>query len=669
MKRLLVFTTFSVFFSLFLANSDAAEKAPVVSKVPDVIVAKTPLPTKNQPNNGDGRLWNLQDADILSVINEVSLETGKNFVVDPRVSGKISLISSKPLKPAQVYDVFLSVLGILGYSAIPNGNIVKIVPNMESGENATRIASNLAPGKGDEVVVRVIPLENVSANQIIPTIRPMLPQWGNVSSYTPGNVLILLGRAGNLNRIIDVIRNIDKASSSTIDVIPLHRASASQVATVLTNLQNAGRATGDIPQVSIAADERTNSVLLGGNQSARTHMRFLVSQLDTPSAGSQGNTDVIYLKYLQAKTFAPTLGKIAQNILGKDSGDKDSTVASTTTTTTTTTAKTKSPENTTNIQAEPSTNALIITAPPSIMRALRTIVTKLDIRPAQVLVEAVIVEINETDLKNLGIQWGTHPGNHAININTIDSSPDVGFPPLGAGTYGIIPGTDIKAVLSALQNKTGVNILSTPSVVVLDNHKATLSVGQNIAEQNGAYSTTGSTATVTPFNTFDRKDVVLKLTVAPQINLGNSVRLAIQLSNDTLQNPQNPGLNPTINTSKIQNSVIINSSDILVLGGLVSNSLVESINKVPILGDVPILGVLFKHTDREYQKKNLIVFIKPIILYNAEQTENITNTKYTMTRQLQIDQTEALARDANPRAENVIPLWKNNITLPKPFEG
>lgn len=660
-------------------SSEAAAPIDTASKPssqPAKSIAPATVATQETP---EGRLWNLQDADILSIINEVSLETGKNFVVDPRVSGKISLISSKPLKPDQVYDVFLSVLGILGYSAISNGNVVKIVPNMESGEYATRVADRLSPGKGDEIVVRVIPLENISANQIIPTIRPMLPQWSNVSSYAPGNVIILLGRAGNLNRIIDVIRRIDRASNSSIDVIPLHRASAAQVATVLSNLQNAGRASGDVPQVSIAADERTNSILLGGNQSARARMRCLVNQLDTPSSGSQGNTEVIYLKYLQAKTFAPTLGKIAQNMLGKNGGsisDTDTTTTaapSTTATTTTSSVKTKLPENYTNIQAEPSTNSLIITAPPSIMTALRTIVTKLDIRPAQVLVEGIIVEMDENDLKNLGIQWGsTNPNSNSSNVtpfSTVGAASDVSFPPLGAGTYGIIPSVPIRAVLSALQNKTGVNILSTPSVVVLDNHKATLSVGQNIAIQNGAYSTTGSTATVTPFNTFDRKDVVLKLVVTPQINLGNAVRLTLSLSNDTLQNPVNPGLNPNINTSKIENSVIINSKDVLVLGGLMSNSLTESVDKVPVLGDIPLVGNVFKHTNREYRKKNLIVFIKPVIMYSSEEAEAITNTKYTLTRNAQITQAEDVSRDTSPRVDNVLPLWKNNVTLPKPFDG
>jgi len=618
-----------------------------------------------EKKSNSARLWNLQDADILSVINEVSLETGKNFVVDPRVSGKISLISSKPIKPDQVYDIFLSVLGLLGYSAIPSGNIVKIVPNMESSEHGTRVADKNSPGKGDEVVVRVISLENVSANQIIPVIRPMLPQWSNVASYTPGNVLILLGRAGNLTRIIDVIHRVDRASNTNIDVVPLHRASASQVATVLTNLQTAGRSGGEVPQVSIAADERTNSLLLGGSHAARMHMRTLISQLDMPSAGAQGNTEVIYLKYLQAKTFAPVLGKIAKNIQGGKDAAVDAEASPSANAKTKTTATV---ENLTNIQAELSTNSLIITAPPALMSALRTVVAKLDIRPAQVLIEAAIVELDMDDFKNLGVLWGSRTTDQDANASTIGASPTATFPPLGLGTLSVIPGQQIRAVVAALVTSHGANILSTPSVVVLDNHKAVLSVGQNIAEQNGAYSTTGTTATVTPFNTFDRKDVVLKLIVLPQINLGNSVRMSINLSNDTLQNPLDPGLNPTINTSKIQNSVIVNSSDIIVLGGLISNTLTETVNKVPIVSDIPMIGNLFKQSIRQYRKKVLVVFIKPMILHCREETEAITNAKYNFIRNVQINQPEDVNKTKYSKLDFILPPWKNNISIPRPFD-
>ena len=621
--------------------------------------------TEAKPAKPASRLWNLQDADILSIINEVSLETGKNFVVDPRVSGKISLISSKPIKPEEVYQVFLSVLELLGYSAIPSGNVVKIVPNMESSELAGHIATGKSPGQGDEVVVRVVPLENVSAAQLLPVIRPMLPQWSNISTYMPGNVLILIGHASNLQRIMSVIQNIDSASTSSIEIIPLHQASASQVATVLMNLQNAARANGDSAALSIAADERSNSILLSGNKAARLRMKALIAQLDAPVAGVQGNTEVIYLRYLQAKTLAPLLGKIGQNILRTGNPDTSSLTPPNPNTTKT---KDVALENQTNIQAEPSVNALIVTAPPALMKSLRSIVAKLDIRPAQVLVQAIIVEIDQDDLKNLGIQWGSrNPANPDENPQG-GASTSVTFPPLGEGVLGIIPHTQVKAILSILENKTGVNILSTPSVVVLDNKKAILKVGQEVPQQTGTYATTGTTGTVTPFNTIENKPVVLELDVIPQINLGNAVRLTLNLKNDTLQNPDNPGLNPIINTSQISNAVIVNSDDILVVGGLISNNMTESMDKIPILGDLPAVGFIFQHKRRTLQKKNLVAFIKPIIMYNANDATTITNTKYDNIRQAQIDWPVDLTHAGEQKQQNILPLWKNNIALPKPFE-
>lgn len=653
-----------VFFTLILLIFSTISIAdPADSTPPTTVIAVQPPAFKEPEKKNESRIWNLQEADILSVINEVSLETGKNFIVDPRVNGKITLVASKPIKPKDVYDVFLSVLSSLGYSAIPSGDVIKIVPNMESTEYATRVASRLAPGHGDEIVVRVIPLENVSANQLIPVIRPLLPQWSNVSAYTPGNVLILVGRAANLQRILNIISNVDKAADNNIEVVQLRQASAAQMASVLNNLQNTARANGDTAQISIAADERSNTILLGGNKSSRLRMRILISQLDTPSTGSQGNTEVIYLRYLQAKNFAPILGKIAQNILGKDTGKDVAVSVSNTTSNTsnTSTVKTKEPENVTNIQAEPSTNSLIITAPPTMMRALNAIVTKLDIRPAQVLVEGVIVEIAQDDLKKLGIQWG------ALTSST-SPVPGPGFEQFGEGVVGIIPGMQIQAILSILQNNNNINILSTPSVVVLDNHKAALDIGQDVPVQTGSYATTGAATTVTPFNTTGYKKVALVLEVTPQLNLGNSVRLTVKLKNDTLQNPSNPGPTPLINTSQITNSVIVNSNDILVIGGLIRNLISDSVDKVPILGDIPIVGNLFQRKNRQIIKRNLVVFIKPIIMHNAEDSNALTQTKYTRVRQAQIDWPVDLSEKGEQKTENVLPLWKNDVALPKPFE-
>jgi general secretion pathway protein D len=652
-----IFTTLALLgMTLYSVNSRAVTTPPPPTSASTIAVAAP---------SSTGRLWNLQDADILSVINEVSLETGKNFAVDPRVTGKISLISSKPIQSKEVYQIFLSVLELLGYSAIPSGNVIKIVPNIESSELATRVASKQSPGKGDEVVVRIIPLENISATQIIPVLRPLLPQWSNVSVYTPGNVLILVGRAANLQRIVDIIQNIDTTSTNGIDIVPLHAASASQIATVLSNLQNASKTNGNVAAVSIAADERSNSILLSGNKAARLRTRLLISQLDSPTSGAKGNTEVIYLRYLQAKNLAPLLGKIAQNMAHADNAETATIDLSTPSTPGSTTPRRKEEENSTNIQAETNTNALIITAPPALMKALHAIVAKLDIRPAQVLVEAIIVEIDEDDMKNLGIQWGSLT---PAGVSLADQSP-VPFPPLGAGTVGIIPGTQIRAVLSALQNKTGVNILSTPSLVVLDNQKAVLKVGKDVPDQTGSYATTGSTTTVSPFNTIGRKLVALQLAVTPQINLGEAVRLKINLTNDTLQNPDSPTLNPLINTSQIENSVIINSDDILVLGGLISNNITESTDKVPILGDIPLIGLAFQHKIRKVEKKNLMAFIKPTILHNADDATNITNTKYDYIRHSQTEWPVDLSHEGAQKQQNILPLRNNNLELPKPFES
>lgn len=323
------------------------------------------------------------------------------------------------------------------------------------------------------------------------------------------------------------------------------------------------------------------------------------------------------------------------------------------------TSSAKTPENKTNIQAEPSTNALVITASPSLMTALNAVITKLDIRPAQVLVEAIIVELDQNDTRNLGIQWGGLPGANTTQGNN--------FPSFGQGVVGIIPNMQIQAVLSALQTNTGADILSTPSIVVLDNHKAILAVGQQVPDQTGQYATTGSSSTVTPFNTINRLDVQLHLDVTPQINLGDAVRLNIKLKNDSLQNPDNPTLNPTTNTSSIQNSVIVNNTDVLVIGGLMSNNISSTLDKVPILGDIPVVGLLFQHKTRRLEKKNLMVFIKSTILHTPEDASAITNTKYSMIRQTQINWPEDLTYQGTQKLENVLPPL-HGAQLPQPFD-
>lgn len=674
MKRILLLVILSI--ATILSSYGFAEDPPIANANPaspiDSIPAITTqhVPGQHKAKSGT-RLWNLQDADILSVINEVSQETGKNFVIDPRVSGKITLISSKPIAQHQVYQVFLSILGMLGYSAIPSDDVIKIVPNMESGEYGADLATKRIPGKGDEIVVRVIPLSNVSATQLIPVIRPMMPQWSNVAAYSPGNILILLGRASNLDRISTVIADIDKTANSNIQLIPLHHAQAMQVIIVLNNLQNAARASGDIPTVSIAADERSNSILLSGPKVQRLRMRLLIAQLDQPISNS-GNTEVIYLRYLEAKTFAPLLGKIAENMQGKNGGssasyESSSAIGALSNGATRVTSSTKEiVTNQSNIQAEPNTNAIIITAPPALMRALKSVIAKLDIRPAEVLVEAIIADIDERNLTSLGIQWGSRASSD-VNINGGSGNSVTSFPPLGAGVFGIIPSVQIEAVLSMLRNQNGVDIISTPHIMVLDNQKAIIEIGQDVPYQTGSYATTGNATTATPFTTNQYKPVTLKLEVVPQINLGRSIRIKFDLKNDTLQNPQNPGVTPVINTSKIKDSLLVNDEDVLVIGGLTQKSNNENINKVPILSALPIIGPLFQQKTTNQQKKNLVVFLKPIIVHSAEEANIISYSKYNQMRIAKGNFREDLACIGDRPVNTSLPPWDKKRDLPKPF--
>lgn len=646
----------------------------VSSKQADAAISPTPA------KEAVGRLWNLQDADILSIINEVSQETGKNFVVDPRVSGKISLVSSKPLKQQEVYQVFLSVLGILGYSAIPSGNVIKIVPNMESGEQTTPVLAGdkAARARGEEVVVRIIPLENVSATQLLPILRPMLPQWSNISAYTPGNVLILLGRASNLDRILTIIQDVDKAATSGIEVIPLKHASATQLATVINNLQAASKAAGDSAVTGLAVDERSNSLLLSGVKSARLRLRALISQLDAPSKIPSGNTEVVYLRYLEAKTFAPTLGRVVQNMLGKNSGggayvsENVSTQTNAGGTAMTTSMSAKEPTNSTNIQAEPSSNALIITATPSIMDSIKKVIARLDVRPAQVLVEAIIAQVEESNVKSLGIQWGNLVASTSPTPPTGSTPSDTtgGYAQPGVGVVGIIPGVHIQAVLSILQTLNGVDILSTPSVMVLDNRQAVIEIGQAIPITTGQYTTpSASTQTIaTPFTTQSYRDVTLKLDVTPQINLGNAVRLKINLKNDAVSGTVQPGQNPQINTSTIKNSVLVNNQDVLVLGGLMSNVTNETIDRIPFVSDIPVIGRAFERKGLNRSKKNLMVFIKTSIVHDSVDGNALSDNKYHYIKRQQLNHQENLVNIDRESNQNRLPPWKNPQDLPVPFQ-
>lgn len=630
--------------------------------------------TANSDNtyNSSARLWNLQNADISQVAAEVSRETGKNFLIDPRVSGKISIISSTPISGDEVYQMFLSMLQVLGYAVIPTGNnVYKIIPLSGSVSQNIPVATNNQPGQGEEVVVRVIPVYNVSASKLVPILRPLIPDSGGISAYFPANALIITSTASNISHLMKVITDLDKADTTRIEVINLRNSTASEVVSILNSMEPD---TSDESHVTLAADDHTNSILMSGDLQGRMKMRALIARLDMPPPpGFEGNTQVVYLHYLKAAKIAPILAKVAKaDSASMAGGNKDS-------------------ASQVNIQAEPTTNSLILTAPPAIMHNLQMVIAQLDIRPAQVLVEAAIVEIDEGTLKQLGVQWGTinnENGSSSSSSSSSDStsssdtstssSSDVdtsggsgaaitrGTLPTGYNQgVGVIKSGNFREIITMLQQSLSTDILSTPSIVVMDNQTAKIDVGKTLSIQTGSYANTDNTSSVAPFDTFDRQQIGLHLYVTPQINRGDAVQLKIDQGNETLENPLDPTTTPVTNNSGIKTTVLVNSGDILVLGGLISNNQQEGETKIPFLGDIPGVGKLFQYHTNTLVKKNLMVFLKPIILYNQQNNIDITNGKYNFMRNQEIRW-----NNGEPiQPTNTLPPSPSQVTLPAPFSG
>lgn len=583
-----------------------------------------PQPTQatpqTPPHKATKQRWALKKADIRAVIQAISEVTGKTFIVDPRVQGRITLISQKPMSASTLYQAFLSMLDVMNYTAIPSGKVIKIVPAMKARQSGLKLGSQGAPGQGDEPVVRVVPVYNVPALQLIPILRPLMQDWANVSAYTPSNSLILAGNAGNLKRLIAIIRNLDQKNQTQIQIVRLKYANATKLAQVIQNLQSATQSKGQDTQVAIAPDAEDNSILVSGNLTAQLKMRQLITRLDNPSKQVTNQLAVFNLNYLSAKKIAPILMKVV-------AGEKGTAPI----------LNTKGKEKTTyvdnssqsvSIQSDEVTNTLIVRAPSTTMKMLRNIIKQLDVKPQQVLVEAIIVKVDQNLLDNLGIKWGMI--NQASPDATGLTNSVLGTLSTG-GTFGFLPNMSLAALIDFLKSNGSSEILATPSIVVLNNAKATIADGKNIGIINRQYSSTsvGSNNEITPYNTIERKDVTLSLTVTPQISPNDMIRFKIQQQNNTID-PSADGQqsNPTFDVSKIDTSVMVHSGNILVLGGLINQDKKRTVSKVPLLGDIPLLGKLFQHTNTQTSKTNLMVFIKPIILKNNAVANNQTQQRY-----------------------------------------
>jgi len=576
---------------------------------------------------------NYREADIRQIIEAVGEVTGRNFLVDPRVNARVTLLSYSPMSPDAFYEAFLATLQVHAYVAVEAGDLVKIVPDANA-----RMLPGADPGAmGDEIVTQVVTLNNIGAAQLVPILRPLIPQYGHLAAHPVSNMLIIADRAANVNRMLNIISRMDTGGDEDIEVIRLENASATEVVTMLTTLNQAAAAAGGAPAAQIAADNRTNSVLLSGPSNSRLRYRALIAHLDTPTENG-GDTRVRYLNYADAEALATALqtqfsGVTAEGAPGAPAGGI-------------------------SIWADAGTNSLIINADARTLQDMNAVIDKLDIRRAQVKVDAIIVEVAESRANELGLTWAIQgSGDDPVALTNFPSTGS-GIVQLGTAAAGATPdpsalpegiltavgrirdnGTSWAAVLTALAGDATTNIIATPTIVTLDNEQAEINVGQEVPFLTGSFTNTGAAAgAVNPFQTIQRQDVGTRLAITPQINEGSGVKLLIEQEQSSISQGASGAADLITNKRTITTSVFVEDGNILVLGGLIDDQLREGEQRVPVLGRIPGIGALFRSRSTELVKTNLMVFIRPTILRDSIQAAFETNAKYRFIRDLQLEQ-------------------------------
>ena len=583
---------------------------------------------------------NYREADLRQVIEAVGEVTGRNFLVDPRVTGQVTFLSYSPMSPEAFYEAFLATLQIHGFIAVESDNVTRIVPDATA-----RIHPGLtAETAGDRVVTQVVQLTNVGAAQLVPILRPLIPQFGHLAAHPGSNTLIIVDRGSNVDRMLSIIGRMDQDADEEIEVIRLENASAGEVVAMLAALDQ-GAVTEGIPAMQIAADDRTNSILLSGPIDRRLRYRALIAHLDTPS-GEAGNTQVRYLNYASAEDLATNLQSQFGGLAAGEGGAAERV----------------------NIWADAGTNSLIINAPARITQDMNSVIDRLDIRRAQVQVDAIIVEVSENRASELGVTWAvqgaqsdspiggtnfsaTAPGILQLGGAAAGAAAGEAANQLGALTQlpdGLLTavgrirdsGTSWAALLTALAGDSATNIIATPTIVTLDNEQAEISVGSTVPFLSGQFTNTGAaTGSVNPFQTINRSDVGTRLAITPQINEGSGVKLLIDQETSSISEDSR-AVDLVTDTRRITTSVFVDDGSILVLGGLIDDQLREVEQRVPVLGRIPGIGALFRSRSTELEKTNLMVFIRPTILRDSVEAAFQTNAKYRYIRDLQIQQSE-----------------------------
>ena len=640
---------------------------------------------------------NFKGTEIAEFINIVGKNLKKTMIVDPNVRGKVNVRSYDLLTEKQYYQFFLNVLEVYGFSAVEmDNNVVKIIRNKDAKTSSIPVVGNENPGVGDEMVTRVVEVKNVTVRELTPLLRQLSDQagGGNVVNYDPANVIMLTGTAAVVNRLVQIIERVDKAGDQDVQIINLQYASAGEMVRIVeamnksTQGKSAGTPTFLIP--TIVADERTNSVIVSGEVKARERVARLVSRLDS-ELESNGNTRVYHLKYAKSEDMVKVLQGVSESI------EAEATSGST--------SSRKNKTRNVSIDAHEDTNTLVITAQPDMLRSLEAVIRQLDIRRAQVLIEAIIVEVFEGDGVNLGVQWYHESGamsqftNGVTPISSIAAAAEAAQPTQGtlgttvtsesgvitenpnqpdidgdfslaAQVLGSVSGTlfgivknDWGAIIQAVSSDTNSNLLSTPSITTLDNEEAYFIVGQEVPIITGAQ--TGSNNS-NPFQTVERQEIGIKLKVTPQINEGSGVQLTIEQEVSSVSGAT--GVDISINKREIKTTVMADDGATVILGGLIDEDVQESVQKVPLLGDIPIIGHLFKSTSNTKRKRNLMVFLRPTIVRDGKLMNDLSKEKYNFIRALELQKKEDGLELLSDEKLPILPEWNDQLSLPPSFD-
>ncbi|PCE69388.1 type II secretion system secretin GspD [Salinivibrio sp. YCSC6] len=623
--------------------------------------------------------------DIQEFIEIVGRNLEKTIIVDPSVRGTINVRSYDTLTDEQYYQFFLNVLEVYGFAVVEMENgVVKVVRDKDAKTSPVPVVGEDDSVVGDEVVTRVVAVKNVSVRELSPLLRQLINNAGagNVVHYDPANVIMITGRAAVVNRLTDIIRRVDQAGDKEVEVVRLDHASAAEMVRIVEALNERDNANNapDLLKPRFVADERLNAVLISGEPKVRERVKKLIRQLDQEMA-TTGNSRVIYLRYAKAEDVVDVLQGVSDNLL-KEKEEK---------------SKPGAQKQAVQISSHQGTNSLVITAPPDILKTLESVISQLDIRRAQVLIEALIVEMSESDGANLGIQWGSLENggiqftNTGVGVSsylggleatkdrtrtetriidgeekTVEIKESGDYSALNevlGGLNGIAAGVimgDWTALVTAVASNNESNILSSPNLMVLDNQEASFIVGEEVPVITG--SRTGSNND-NPFQTVERKDVGIKLKVTPQINEGSAVLLDIEQEVSNVLGASG-AVDVRFGKRQLNTSVMVGDQQMIVLSGLIDERTVESESKVPLLGDIPVLGHLFKSTSTGTEKKNLMLFIKPTIIRTGLTADGVTQRKYNYIRAEQLLRAQDGVKLMPDAKKPVLPDYKSDAVMP-----